>query len=74
MEYAGIQTLAQKLKETGLDARLILQVHDELLIEVRRDQAEKAKALLREEMEKAAALSVPLEAEVGVGENWYECH
>ena len=66
--------VAEKLKSTGLDARLILQVHDELLIEVRRDQAEAAKQLLREEMESAVSLAVPLEVEVGVGENWYECH
>ena len=66
--------VAQRLRESGLDARLILQVHDELLIEVRRDQADEAKRLLREEMENAARLAVPLVAEVGVGENWYECH
>ncbi len=66
--------VADKLKETGLDARLILQVHDELLIEAHRDQADAVLELLQHEMENAVQLSVPLDAEVGVGENWYECH
>jgi DNA polymerase-1 len=66
--------VAEKLKETGLDARLILQVHDELLLEARRDLADEVRTLLKTEMENAVKLAVPLEAEVGVGENWYECH
>ena len=66
--------VSKRLCEEGLDARLILQVHDELLIEAHRDCADRACELLREEMENAVSLSVPLEAEVGVGENWYECH
>jgi len=66
--------VAAKLAEEGLDARLILQVHDELLIEAKRDEADRARALLKQEMEHAVQMSVPLDAEVGVGENWYECH
>ncbi|MBE6662274.1 MAG: DNA polymerase I [Ruminococcaceae bacterium] len=66
--------VADALAEKGFDARILLQVHDELLIEARRDEADEVLALLRREMENAATLSVPLEAEVGVGENWYECH
>ncbi len=66
--------VAERLKEKGLDARLILQVHDELLVEARRDEANEVYELLRNEMENAVSLSVPLDAEVGVGENWYECH
>ncbi len=62
----------RKLAESALDAKLILQVHDELLIEVRRDQAEQALALLREEMEHAVALSVPLDVGTAMGENWFD--
>lgn len=61
----------RKLSESNLDARLILQVHDELLIEVRRDQAEEALALLREEMEHAVALSVPLDVGTAMGDDWF---
>ncbi len=62
----------RKLRESSLDARLILQVHDELLIEVRRDQAEQALALLREEMEHAVSLSVPLDVGTAMGDNWFD--
>ncbi|MBQ7320680.1 MAG: DNA polymerase I [Clostridia bacterium] len=62
----------RRLSESGLDARLILQVHDELLVEVRRDQAEEALALLREEMEHAVALSVPLDVGTAMGDNWFD--
>ena len=63
----------QKLRESGIDARLILQVHDELLVEASAECADKALDILRYEMENAVKLSVPLEVEVGVGENWYDC-
>lgn len=63
----------KRLRESGLDAKLILQVHDELLVEVHRDCADEALGILREEMENAARLSVPLDVEVGMGDNWYEC-
>jgi len=62
--------VAEKLK--GLDARLILQVHDELLIEASRDCADAAEKILLEEMENAVKLSVPLDVDISVGENWYE--
>ncbi|MBE6550153.1 MAG: DNA polymerase I [Ruminococcaceae bacterium] len=61
--------VAEKLK--GLDARLILQVHDELLIEASLDCAYAAEQILREEMENAVKLSVPLDVDISVGENWY---
>ena len=62
----------RKLAQSTLDARLILQVHDELLIEVRRDQAEQALDLLREEMEHAVTLTVPLDVGTAMGENWFD--
>lgn len=66
--------VSERLKEKRLDARLILQVHDELLVESARTCADEVLAVLREEMENAVKLSVPLEAEVGMGDNWFECH
>lgn len=64
--------VARKLRESGCDARLILQVHDELLIEAHRDCADKVAEILRHEMENAVDLAVPLIAEVSVGENWFD--
>ena len=62
----------KRLRESGIDARLILQVHDELLVESHRDCADEALGILREEMENAVKLSVPLDVEVGVGSSWYD--
>ncbi len=56
------------------DAKLILQVHDELIVEVKEAEAERAAAILREEMEKAVTLSVPLTADAKIGDSWYEAH
>jgi len=61
-----------RLMAEGLDARLILQVHDELIVECAQKDAERAKVVLKEEMEGAVTLSVPLEADVGIGKNWYD--
>lgn len=58
-------------KLEAIDARLILQVHDELLIESSRDCAEKAMEILQTEMEKAVLLTVPLTVDISSGENWY---
>lgn len=60
------------LLEKGMKSRLILQVHDELLIEAAADEVEEVKVLLEQEMRAAAALSVVLEVDVHTGENWYE--
>ena len=60
-----------RLAAEGMQARLILQIHDELILECPLDEAEKAAALLKEEMEKAVSLSVPLTVDAHIGENWY---
>ena len=60
------------LREAGMRSRLILQVHDELLLECPPEEAEQAAALLREAMEGAVRLEVPLVAEVHQGRNWAE--
>lgn len=62
----------QRLKKEHMRSRLILQVHDELLVEAHKDEVEKAAKILVEEMQGAAELSVVLEAEVKEGSNWYE--
>ena len=62
------------IEESGLKARLILQVHDELIIECLEDEAEKAAELLKNAMENAAHMAVPLLAETGVGKSWAEAH
>lgn len=64
----------RKLRESGTGARLILQVHDELLVESPRECAERVLDILRTEMEQAAAISVPLEVEAKIGDTWFECH
>ncbi len=62
------------LSESGLDARVILQVHDELVLEVREDLVEQVKDEIRQHMSQAAQLDVPLLVEAGVGANWDEAH
>ena len=62
------------LSESGVDARVILQVHDELVLEVREDLVEPVSAQLRDLLGAAAELAVPLLVEVGVGANWDEAH
>lgn len=60
------------LKQQGLKSRLILQVHDELILEVHRDELEQVRDLVKEQMEGAVELSVPMNVDINWGENWYE--
>lgn len=62
----------KKLKEEKLDARLILQVHDELIVEASEKDSKRAGEILQAEMENAIKLDVPLTAEVNVGRSWYD--
>lgn len=62
----------QELKESCMKSRLVLQVHDELLVEAHQDEVEQVKAILKKQMEQAASLDVPLEVDMHVGQNWYE--
>ena len=62
----------KRINAEGLNARLILQVHDELIVEAPFDESMRVAMLLQEEMEKAVKLSVPLVAEASVGETWYD--
>mgnify|MGYP001097483767 CR=1 FL=1 len=63
---------ARRLEKEKLDARIILQVHDELIIEAAEKDVEAAKILLRQEMENAVQLKVPLSVDCGVGISWYD--
>jgi DNA polymerase-1 len=71
MKLAMIR-VRNRLQAEKLQARLILQVHDELIVECPNDEASHVKALLKEEMEAAADLSVPLRTDAAVGKSWGE--
>ena len=62
----------KRLKEQKMKSRLVLQVHDELLIETHHTEIDTVKEVLHEEMEQAAVLAVPLEIDMHTGNNWYE--
>ena len=62
----------KRLKEEGIDARLILQVHDELLLEAHRSCADQARAILKEEMEHAVTYTVPLDVDIHTGNTWFD--
>ena len=64
----------EELKKSNIDAHLIMQVHDELIIESHKNCAEQAKKILKDCMENAVKLSVPLTTEIGSGQNWFEAH
>ena len=64
--------VGRRLKEAKMRSRLVLQVHDELLIEAYQPELAQVEAILREEMEQAASLDVPLEIDMHTGGNWYE--
>ncbi len=64
----------KRLRSERLGTRMILQIHDELLFEVPESELEVAKRVAIEEMERAAALQIPLKVELGIGANWAEAH
>ncbi len=66
--------LVREIEASGLSARLLLQVHDELLLEVPNDQVESVSSLVRKTMEGAIPLSVPLPVSIGLGSDWVEAH
>jgi DNA polymerase-1 len=62
----------EALRRENFEARMVMQVHDELLVEAPKAEAERVAALLKREMESAVELDVPLETEVGTGKNWMD--
>ena len=63
----------RKIKEQGLKSKIVLQVHDEMMIEVPIDEKVQVEKIMKESMESAANLKVPLTAEISSADNWYEC-
>jgi DNA polymerase-1 len=67
-------TINRRLKEEGLKAKMIMQVHDELNFNVPMDEVERVKQIVVNEMQNVVHLSIPLIADCGVGKNWFEAH
>ncbi len=63
-----------ELVKNKLESRMLLQVHDELVFEVKKSEVEKVKSIVIDKMKNAIKLKVPVEVEIGVGENWFEAH
>ena len=63
----------RELKRRNLKSKIVLQVHDEMMLEVLPEEKEEIKIMMKEAMETAASLNVPLIAEISEAENWYEC-
>ena len=72
MKIAMLHVL-KELKEKKMKAKIVLQVHDEMLIEAPLDEVEEVKTILKNNMENACKLNVPLIAEVSEATNWYDC-
>ena len=66
--------IAREIKKQKLDCRMVLQVHDELVFEVRKTEVEQIKRTVRELMSTALQLSVPLDVDINEGKSWYEAH
>jgi len=64
----------KKLNEGKYKSKMLLQIHDELIFDIHNDELEELKPLIKSEMENAYKLKVPLDVEVGVGDNWLEAH
>ena len=71
IKYAMVK-IDRRLKEEKMKTRLILQIHDELILEAPEEEAEKAARLLKEEMESAATLKVPLSVDSNTAKNWFD--
>ena len=66
--------VARRLSEIGSGAKLVLQIHDELLLDVPADEVDAVRKIVRHEMSEAWPLAVPLAVDVGVGRTWAEAH
>jgi len=67
-------SIHKKLKQENFRSRMILQVHDELVFDVHKDEIDLIKPLIEEGMRNALPLSVPVDVEIGTGRNWLEAH
>jgi DNA polymerase-1 len=66
--------LQQRIQEDGWQAKMLMQVHDELVFEVPKTELADFQILVKKEMEQAFTLDIPLEVDLGVGQNWLEAH
>ena len=74
LQIIAMINVDKALKNNNLVSRIVLQVHDELLIEAKKEEVEQVKDILINEMSQAANLEVPLLVEAKVGNNWDEAH
>ena len=70
----AMNRIYRRLKSENLKSKLVMQVHDELLIETVPDEINKVKNILKEEMENVINLKVPLDIDLNVGKSWYDAH
>ena len=66
--------ISNKIKLNAFRSQMLVQVHDELIFEIYKPELEKMKKLIKQEMESAFSLNVPLAVDIGLGDNWYEAH
>ena len=69
----AMKNVYKKLKEENLKSKIVLQVHDEMILEVEENEIEKVKDIMKTQMESAISLKVPLTVEVSEADNWYDC-
>lgn len=66
--------IQRKLEESDWKSKMLLQVHDELVFDMHKEERAVLEPMIKNEMERAFQLEVPLDVEVGVGENWLQAH
>jgi DNA polymerase-1 len=64
----------EALEEQNFKSKMLLQVHDELIFDAHKDEVDALKLLVKDKMENAFKLDVPLDVEMGTGQNWLEAH
>ena len=64
----------KRFQAEGFKSKMLLQVHDELVFDAHKDELETIKPIIKHEMENAFKMSVPLDVEMGIGQNWLEAH
>jgi DNA polymerase-1 len=64
----------EAMEEKNFKSKMLLQVHDELIFDAHKDELEELKALVKDKMENAFQLDVPLDVDMGTGQNWLEAH
>lgn len=70
----AMNSVRRRFADEGITSKVILQVHDELVVDTLRSEVDRVKTILKESMEGAAQLQVPLTVDIGTGENWLEAH